>query len=118
MTLIIGGVGQGKLDYVLQKTGYTMDKVAYNPEDAVNRPIFAGVEEWPDFDVDALFAQNPDLILICAEVGCGVVPAQPEERAWREKVGRLCCTLAEQSERVVRIFCGIPMALKGDLLWN
>ena len=118
MTLIIGGVGQGKLDYVLQKTGYTLDDVAYNPEDGKFRPIFSGVEGWGDMDETVLLTYNPNIILICAEVGCGVVPAQPGERVWREQVGRLCCRLAEQAETVERIFCGLPMTLKGKSLWN
>ena len=41
MTLIIGGAGQGKLDYVLGKTGYGPDQVARTPEEAGTRPVFA-----------------------------------------------------------------------------
>ena len=85
MILIIGGAGQGKLDYVLQKTGYGPAQV---------------------------------VILICDEVGCGVVPVEPAQRARREAVGRLCCRLAERAERVERIFCGLPMVLKGEGPWN
>lgn len=118
MTLIIGGIGQGKLAYVLQKTGYTPEDVAYHPTDAQSRPIFAGVECWVDLDVDLLLAKNPHAILLCCEVGCGVVPVKPEERVWREQVGRLCCQLAEKADRVERIFCGLPMVLKGEGSWN
>ena len=104
MILIVGGAGQGKLDYVLQKTGYTPDQVAHTPEDHL--------------DEEELLTANPDLILICDEVGCGVVPIDPAQRAWREDVGRLCCRLAKRAERVERIFCGLPMTLKGDKPWN
>ena len=34
MILIIGGAGQGKLDYALEKTGYGMEQVARTPEEA------------------------------------------------------------------------------------
>ena len=118
MMLIIGGAGQGKLDYVLRKTGYTPDQVARTPEEAKHKPIFDGVEDWPDLDEEGLLAVNPELILICDEVGCGVVPVDPSQRARREKVGRLCCRLAKRAERVERIFCGMPMTLKGDAPWN
>ena len=37
---------------------------------------------------------------------------------WREAVGRLCCALAGRAETVERIFCGIPMTLRGDSGWN
>ena len=118
MRLIIGGAGQGKLAYALEKTGYTEKDVARSPEEALQKPLFDGVECWPDLDEEALLAANPDLILICDEVGCGVVPARPEEREWREKVGRLCCRLAARAERVERIFCGLPMVLKGEGTWS
>ena len=36
----------------------------------------------------------------------------------RQAVGRLCCRLAERAERVERIFCGLPMVLKGEGPWN
>ncbi len=48
-----------------------------------------------------------------AEVGGGVVPLDPEERAARERAGRLACLLAERAETVVRVFCGIPRVVKG-----
>ena len=119
MTLIIGGAAQGKLDYVLQKTGYDLDQVAHTPEEARTLPIFDGVELWPDLDEEALLSANPDIILICDEVGCGVVPMDPAQRTWREQVGRLCCRLAKRAERVERMFCGLPMTLKGGTLsWN
>ena len=118
MILIIGGAGQGKLDYVLQKTGYGPAQVARTPEEARTRPVFAGLEDWPELDEAALLEANPDVILICDEVGCGVVPIAREERAWREAVGRLCCALAQRADTVERIFCGIPMTLKGDSAWN
>lgn len=114
MKLIIGGVGQGKLKYVIQTTGYTLADVAHTPEEAVTKPIFAGLEQWPDLDEEGLLAQNPSLICICNEVGCGVVPAVAEERIWREQVGRLCCRLAARATCVERIFCGLPTVLKGD----
>lgn len=118
MILIIGGAGQGKLDYVLSKTGFGEADVARDPEAAKKKPVFAGVEHWPDLDEESLLAANPDVILICREVGCGVVPVEAGERERREKVGRLCCRLAALAARVERIFCGMPMLLKGEGAWS
>ena len=118
MILIIGGAGQGKLAYVLEKTGYTVDQVARTPEEARARPVFAGLENWPELDEAGLLSANPEVILICDEVGCGVVPVEPAQRRRREQVGRLCCRLAKRAERVERIFCGLPMILKGEGPWN
>ena len=54
-------------------------------------------------------------IVTCSEVGAGIVPLDAQERAWREAVGRMSCELASQAETVVRMVCGIPVVLKGEL---
>lgn len=118
MVLVIGGVAQGKLNYVLDKTGYTMSDVAQNPKDAERLPIFYGLQRWGDLEETPLILKNPKLIFICDEVGCGVVPLKSEERIWREQVGRLCCRLAQEAKSVERIFCGLPLILKGDGRWD
>ena len=118
MILVVGGLGQGKLEYVLGRTGHGPEEVAYTPEEAETQPVFYGLERWPELDVDRLLQVNPGIVLICQEVGCGVVPVEPEERAWREAAGRLCCRLAQRAECVIRIFCGLPLVLKGDMIWN
>ena len=53
-------------------------------------------------------------VVIATEVGGGVVPIDPEERAAREAAGRLACELAKRAESVVRVCCGLPQLLKGD----
>ena len=112
MILIIGGAGQGKLDYVLQKTGYGPAQVARTPEEARTRPVFAGLEDWPELDEAALLEANPDVILICDEVGCGVVPVDKEERQYREAVGAAGQELAARAEKVYRVTAGIPVRIK------
>lgn len=122
MTLIVGGVGQGKLDYALSHLELGPDAVAHTPAEARERPVFAGLAAWvkdhPAEDLEELLAVNPDVTILCDEVGCGVIPTDPAERAWREAVGRLCCKLAARAQRVERIFCGLPMTLKGDGAWS
>ena len=105
MIFIIGPLFSGKRDYARTLCG----------EDEM---IFA---------VQALAAQETDLttladklagqykVVVATEVGGGVVPIDPAERAARETAGRLSCLLAERADTVVRVFCGIPMALKGEL---
>lgn len=122
MILVIGGRGQGKLDYVLAHTGLTLDDVAHTPEEAAGKRIFSNLARWlrdhPESDPVPLLAAAPDLIVLCDEVGCGVVPVDAGERAWRELVGRTCGTLAASADAVIRVYCGLGMALKGDLPWN
>lgn len=122
MILVIGGAGQGKLDYVLSKTGYGRDDVALDPETARDKPILAHLERWlrdhPEETLDGLLRANPEVIVLCDEVGCGVVPMDRADRQWREAVGRLCCALAQRADRVERVFCGLGMTLKGAGTWN
>ena len=119
MILLIGGTGQGKLAYAIEKTGCGPEDVACDPEAARRKPIFVGLESWirehPDENLeeklDTVLEDNPDVVILCDEVGCGVVPIDPGERSWREAVGRLCCVLARRADRVERIFCGLSMVL-------
>ncbi len=78
------------------------------------------------YDVQDLAADAADLnrladeladydIVIATEVGGGVVPMDPAERAAREAAGRLACLLAARADCVVQMFCGIPTVLKGEL---
>ncbi len=116
MILIIGGMGQGKLSYVLSRTGLGMESVS----DSIptNKPILYGLQRLTLLDPDLHPEDIPDCIVICDEIGCGVVPISREERDWRERTGRLCCLLAQKAERVERIFCGLPMVLKGEGAWS
>ena len=54
-------------------------------------------------------------VVIATEVGSGVVPVNADERATREAAGRLNCLLVQRADAVARVFCGIPMVLKGEL---
>ncbi|MCD7843742.1 MAG: bifunctional adenosylcobinamide kinase/adenosylcobinamide-phosphate guanylyltransferase [Clostridiales bacterium] len=122
MRLIIGGAGQGKLSYALCTYNCTPADVTETFSSARTGRIFdrfhaavrAALEagESPQRLTEELLKANPDVIILCDEVGCGVIPVQPEERVWRETVGRLCCDLAEQAESVERVFCGLSMRLK------
>ncbi len=107
----------------------------------VTGPLFAGKEEtickrlgWSreDFqkhgirDVQELAGKAEDLaalaeqlaqkaVVIATEVGGGIVPMDAGERHNREQAGRLACLLAERADTVVRVCCGIPQVLKGEL---
>lgn len=54
-------------------------------------------------------------VVIATEIGGGIVPIDPAERAAREAAGRLACLLAVRASCVVEMFCGLPTVLKGEL---
>ena len=62
--------------------------------------------------INDIYEANPDIILICDEVGGGIVPLKKEDRIYREAVGRVCTSLAAKSSRVVRVICGIGTVIK------
>ena len=122
MTLIIGGAVQGKLAYAMEQLHVGQEAVASDP--AQEGAILAGLERWlrqetdPMPALERLLEVRPRVVILCNEVGSGVVPMDREERAWRERVGRTCCAMAERAACVIRLYCGIPSILKGEPEWN
>ena len=64
--------------------------------------------------INDIYEANPDIILICDEVGGGIVPLKKEDRIYRETVGRALCCAVKKSDRVERVMCGIGQCLKCD----
>lgn len=111
MVLIIGGACQGKLTWAIREYGLRENDLCdlaleYVPGKRLYYHLEAATQRGsvPVFPADA--------ILIAREVGSGVVPVDPEQRAFRERHGVVLRQLAERSERVVRVFCGIGEDLK------
>lgn len=113
MVLIVGGLGAGKRAYA-QTLGYTPRQMS--PRLEAPCPVLYDLQSLVPVEVDGWHALLPALlqkeVLICNEVGCGVVPIDAKKRLWREEVGRLCIALARRATHVVRIQCGLPIALK------
>lgn len=116
MILIIGGEGSGKRSFA-RSLGWTDADMADGAVDA--RPVIFHTEKLTMADPDsgeALFEQLKDKeVVICNEVGSGIIPLEPKERRGREETGRLCSRLAREAACVVRMVCGLPTVLKGEL---
>lgn len=63
--------------------------------------------------LDMILKKNPNAVITCDEIGCGIVPIDKTDRLWREMSGDACQYLAARAAKVCRVVCGIPMALKG-----
>lgn len=116
MILIVGGEGSGKRDFV-ETLGYAEKDIANAKID--ERPVVYHLEqlvfaqpEQADALLDRLLEKE---IVICCEVGSGIIPVDRKERMGREATGRLCVRLAQQAQAVVRMVCGIPTVIKGEL---
>lgn len=122
MRLIIGGKGQGKRDYAAAAYNIAPEEMTTELTAAKSARLLCGLEEEvarclregiePEALVAELCEANPDIIIICRELGCGVVPVERFDREWRERTGRICCELAKKAESVERVLCGIAMRIK------
>ncbi|MBR3225991.1 MAG: bifunctional adenosylcobinamide kinase/adenosylcobinamide-phosphate guanylyltransferase [Atopobiaceae bacterium] len=114
MILVTGGIASGKRTYV-RSLGY--DDGQMDKRLAGDACVLVGLEELlragelGEADVDALARKD---VVVCCEVGQGVVPMEAEERVWRERVGRTCASLAQRASKVVRMVCGIPLVIKEE----
>lgn len=139
MKLIIGGLAQGKLHYVLQKEGNEKCMIfdGVLPEEGQIQEVLekAGGEkktmiinhfhhvvkrelagkrtpEELEAYVMEFVEKHPEVILICDEIGNGVVPVDAFERTYREQTGRILIRLAQKTDEVVRVLCGIGQRIK------
>lgn len=133
MRLVIGGYAQGKLEYVLEKynlqNSSVWDAVVPDQEEGLNDLVLLDktmiidhfhlwvkerilADGCPEEETMAFLDVCRDCIIICDEVGNGIVPMEPFEREYRERVGRLLIRLAERAEEVERVICGIGQKIK------
>ena len=120
MILIIGGAYQGKLEFAKRNYGIEEADVHICTEKEIDfsKRCLYKIEEFTFSNPDpaAYFKNNraqwENSILICQDIFCGVVPMGAENRAWRQKTGRLCQYLAQEATQVSRIFCGLEQRLK------
>ncbi len=105
MILIIGGQGAGKRRYA-QERGFAED------DEAVLFDLHLFLKEHAEVDDELLETLLAKKAVVCNEIGCGIVPVDAADRAWRDRVGRTCALLAARAEQVVRLCCGIPLVIK------
>lgn len=137
MKLIIGGAFQGKLAYAkaaYPANGDWIDGRSCELKEIMTcggihhfheyvRRILRGeevffaenlteLETQAELFVEELYRQNPDILVVSNELGCGIVPMEQFDREYRELVGRICTCLAARSDEVVRVVCGIGTRIK------
>lgn len=108
MILVIGGYAAGKRQYVRESLGYAEEQLSN--QIAAPAPVFWGLESQPDTPLEQLLRKE---VVICDEIGCGLVPMDKGERQRRERVGRLCVALAREATQVIRVVCGLGQVIKG-----
>ena len=124
--MIFGGLYQGKLAYALERFSLAETDIYFCNDGNIAMPkgkkAVYEIDRWilalvrADADVTINIAQfadiNQNAVVICNDVSCGVVPVDGVLRKWREETGRAMGTLAQRSDEVIRLFCGIPSRVK------
>ena len=116
MHLIIGGAYQGKLTWV--KTTYniaeheTLDLTQNDPIPGYRCYLHLEALTRRDEHPERWLPVLESAIVLAREIGGGIVPLDPAERAWRERHGAMLQTLAARAERVTRVLCGLTEELK------
>ena len=124
MVMVTGGAYQGKSAFVMRNFGIDEKDMAdgriCSADEVMNVKCIKNyhllVKRLGDHSIgftQELCRMNPKAVVIIDEIGCGIVPMEKTERAWRENVGRCGCIIAENSEKVIRLVCGMPNVIKG-----
>ena len=112
MVFIVGGLASGKKAYVMEQLGYLEDQIADGVLD--ERPVVYNLQNLlrTDDGPDLLTALLTKEIVVCNEVGSGIIPLDEKDRLWRETTGRFSIELARRADRVIRLVSGLPVILK------
>ena len=118
MIFVIGGAYQGKLDFAREVLGVSEIYTCTGPEIDFSKPCIYRIEEFTAHHQDPIAyfeshrTQWENSVLIMQDIFSGVVPMGAENRAWRQRNGRLAQYLSREADRVSRIFCGLEQRLK------
>ena len=119
MDLIIGGAYQGKLGYARETFALCDTDICDCREDGCDmsrRCLWhyeAYVRRCLREGKPIAAPERADAVIIADDIFCGVVSIDPEERLWREECGRALTAISLKAESVTRLFCGLPLRLKG-----
>ena len=113
MILVIGARSSGKRAY-LESLGYTSAQIADGVLD--ESPVLYNLQDITMADPEGAPALREGLlkkeVVVCDEVGSGVIPMEKKEEIYRETVGRLQVLLAAEASEVWRVWCGIPERIR------
>lgn len=108
MKLYIGGAYQGQEELARRENPSAVILMDFH--ETVREALRRG--EDADFIAVRVLRESPNAVIVANEIGAGIVPMLAEDRAWREAVGRVLCTLAQRSVSVTRVVCGIGTRIK------
>lgn len=108
MKLYIGGAWQGQEELARRENPAT--EIIVDFHERVREALARG--EDPRGFAEYICTTSPTAVIVSNEVGAGIVPIETTERIFREAVGRALCIVAQRSETVTRVVCGIGVRIK------
>ncbi|MBO4776440.1 MAG: bifunctional adenosylcobinamide kinase/adenosylcobinamide-phosphate guanylyltransferase [Lachnospiraceae bacterium] len=132
MILVVGGYSQGKLDFVKEQF-HVSDECVFDSalpdkeerEKLISekkKPVIHNLHKWirkrskeggrVEEELASFIKNCPDSVIICDEIGNGIVPMDPFERVYRERTGRILTDAAKEAEEVWRVICAIGQRIK------
>lgn len=109
MIVVIGGRYSGGKDFA--EKNYPGSPVIAGYEERIRNQMSAG-EDPLQCAERFLETLRDDSVLVLTEMGCGIVPADREERDFREMNGRVNCLFAEKAKQLVRVIAGVGQVIK------
>lgn len=127
MILVFGGAYNGKLEFVKEKFNIE-DEEIFNINNSLeidfSKKVIRNFHKFTynislsDENILSYLENNinlfEDKIIISDDISEGIVPLKKEERIWREANGKALQYIAKNSNKVYRIFCGIPTVIKDE----
>ncbi len=108
MKLYIGGAYQGQNELAQRENPAA--QVWTDFHETIREAVQSGTD--PRAFAERFCREHPGAVVAANEVGAGVVPIAAEDRAFREAAGRALCVVAQTSEQVTRVLCGIGVRIK------
>ena len=124
MILIFGGAYNGKIDFIKKKYDLKDEDIFFCKDESLDlsRIAICGIHIFTkkcvlkDVNPLEIIKDNTeklkDKIIICDEIGSGIVPLKKEDRMWREETGRVLQYLSRNAHEVYRVFAGLSEKLK------
>lgn len=111
MIFVTGGYQAGKRQFVIDELGYTQNDLSFDI--VTDSKVLYNLQDIYVTDIDqTLQLLKHKEVIICNELGCGVVPIDKDLRRKRDLIGKLCVEIAKKADEVYRVYSGIGVKIK------
>ncbi|MDO5702145.1 MAG: cobyric acid synthase [Lachnospiraceae bacterium] len=114
MIFITGGYGSGQAEYAAEH--FPGAVITGDYQDRVREQMEAGLDALACAEniLREIRSRGEESVIWSCETGCGLVPYDAADRAFREISGRVNCLFAAEADKVIRTVCGIGTVIKDD----